>query len=103
MVPYIFSDRNVSKNRPALILSSDAYHASRQEVIVAAITSRIRDPLFVGDHLIVNWQASGLVRPSVVTGILRTVKNYIIVRKMGVMAAQDMDAVEAAIKQALAL
>ncbi|MBM3154434.1 MAG: type II toxin-antitoxin system PemK/MazF family toxin, partial [Chloroflexi bacterium] len=40
LVSFIFSDETGEKRRPAVIVSADAYHKSRQEVIIAAITSR---------------------------------------------------------------
>jgi mRNA interferase MazF len=103
IVPFAFSDRRAFKNRPALILSSDRYHSSRQELIIAAITSRIRQPPLTGDHVIQGWRESGLPRPSVVTAILRTAKSYHVVRKMGVLPPDDMAGVEAGLREALAL
>jgi len=40
LVRFIFSDETGERQRPAVIVSSDAYHQSRQEAIIAAITSR---------------------------------------------------------------
>ncbi len=103
LVPFQFTDRPVAKNRPALIISSAAYHAGRREVIIAAITSRIRQPLLVGDHLIERWSQCGLPKPSVATVILRTVKATMITRKLGPMAAEEMLAVDARLVEALGL
>ena len=91
-VPFMFTDKPVVKNRPALIVSSAEYHASRREIVIAAITSRIRDPLFVGDHVIDDWRECGLATPSVVTCILWTVKSAMIRRKLGEMSADDLNA-----------
>jgi mRNA-degrading endonuclease toxin of MazEF toxin-antitoxin module len=63
-----FSDESAKKLRPAVVISSAAYNRSRQEIIVAAITSNIRRRLF-GDHLIAGWKEAGLLFPSLVTGI----------------------------------
>jgi mRNA interferase MazF len=102
-VPFQFTDRPVAKNRPAVVISSEAYHASRREVIVAAITSRLRDPLFVGDHVIEGWRECGLVRASVATGIIRTVKAAMISRTVGIMPEADMTAYQHALCRALGL
>lgn len=40
LVSFIFSDATGERRWPAVIVSSDAYHKSRQEAIIAAITSR---------------------------------------------------------------
>jgi mRNA interferase MazF len=103
LVPYPFSDRLVVKNRPALIISSAAYHSSRYEVVIAAITSRIRSPLLIGDYLIQDWRGSGLSRPSVVTGILRTAKAYLIRRHLGKLPARELVAVTGTLREALEL
>jgi mRNA interferase MazF len=102
-VPFQFTDKPVAKNRPAVIVSSAAYHTSRREVVIAAITSRVREPLFVGDHLIERWQDCGLIKPSVATGIIRTVKSSMITRTLGVMSERDMRAIEGRLAEALGL
>lgn len=81
------------KRRPAVILSSDAYHQSRQEAIIAAITRRT-DRVLVGDQLIANWREAGLLFPSVATGIIGTIKHGMIARKLGAMATQDMQEID---------
>src|SRR4051794_24111611 len=88
LVRFVFSDQSGTKLRPAVVISSGAYHASRQEVIVAAITSNVRRRL-VGDHSLTDWGAAGLLFPSVVTGIVRTITGTAINRKLGVLAEQD--------------
>jgi len=102
LVSFLFADETGIKHRPAVIISSDAYHAGRQEVIIAAITSRT-DRLLTGDHLIDSWQGAGLLFPSVAAGILRTIKQDMIARKLGSMAAPDMQGVDKQLKLALGL
>ncbi|MBI1746845.1 MAG: type II toxin-antitoxin system PemK/MazF family toxin [Acidobacteria bacterium] len=91
LVQFIFADESGTKQRPALVISTEAYHRSRQEVIIAAITSQI-DRLLLGDYLIKNWQAAGLLYPSVITGIIRTIKQSMITKKLGVMPTKEMEA-----------
>ena len=102
-VPFQFTDRPVAKNRPAVVISSDAYHASRREVIIGAITSRVRRPLLVGDHLIEGWQECGLGKPSVATGIIRTVKAGMISRRLGSLREKDILGFQRALREALGL
>ena len=40
LVPVPFTDLTTLKRRPALVLSCDAFHRGRQDVVVAAITSQ---------------------------------------------------------------
>ena len=102
LVRFIFSDETGERQRPAVIVSSDAYHQSRQEAIIAAITSRI-DRILVGDHLISDWHEAGLLFPSVATGILRTIKQGMITKKLGIMTLSDMKGIESDLRDALGL
>jgi len=102
LVSFIFADETGVKRRPAVIISSDAYHTGRDEAIIAAITSRT-DRVLVGDHLIADWQGAGLLFPSVATSIIRTIKQDMINRRLGSLPAQDMRAVESKLKLALGL
>lgn len=70
LVSFVFTDETGVRQRPAVIISSDAYHRGREEAIIAAITSRT-DRVLVGDHLISHWREAGLLFPSVATGIIR--------------------------------
>ena len=102
LVGFIFSDESATKLRPAVVISSVAYNRSRQEIIVAAITSNIRRRL-VGDHLIADWKGAGLLFPSLVTGIFRTIKQTMIQRKVGSMPKPEMQAVNLKLRQSLGL
>jgi mRNA interferase MazF len=102
LVIFVFSDETGERRRPAVIVSSDAYHRSRQEAIIAAITSRT-DRILVGDHLISDWQGAGLLFPSVATGIIRTIKQGMIAKKLGTMPQTDMQGIEDNLRDALGL
>ena len=102
LVGFVFSDESGRKLRPALVISSSAYHRARREVIVAAITSNVRRRLFA-DHIVVDWQTAGLLFPSLVTGIVRTVKQTMIERTLGSLSKADMQAVDRGLRRALAL
>ena len=102
LVSFVFSDESAKKLRPAVVISSAAYNRSRQEIIVAAITSNVRRRLF-GDHLIAGWKAAGLLFPSLVTGIFRTIKQAMIDRKVGAMPKPEMQAIDQKIRQSLAV
>ena len=102
LVGFVFSDESGRKVRPAVVISSQDYHRGRQEMVVAAITSNVRRRLF-GDHRIVDWKGAGLLFPSLVTGIVRTVKRTIIDRKLGSMPRPDMEAVDRTLRRSLAL
>lgn len=102
LVGFVFSDASGRKLRPAVVVSSRAYNRARQEVVVAAVTSSLRRLLF-GDHLIIEWKAAGLLFPSVVTGMIRTIKRTMIERKLGSMAKADLETIDRGLRRSLDL
>lgn len=102
LINFLFADETGIKRRPAVIISSDAYHTRRGEAIIAAITSRT-DRLLPGDYLINDWQGAGLLFPSVAAGIIRTIKLDMIARKLGALSTSDMGSVDGKLKLALGL
>lgn len=102
LVAFVFSEETGRKLHPAVVLSSAAYHRAREEVVVAAITSNVRRRLF-GDHLIGNWKGAGLLFPSLVTGIFRTIKQTMIDRKLGSLTKSELEGVERELRRCLGL
>jgi mRNA-degrading endonuclease toxin of MazEF toxin-antitoxin module len=102
LVKFVFADEKGIKQRPALLVSSTRYHRSRREAVLAAITSNV-ERLLTGDHQIQQWKAAGLPLPSTVTGIVRTIKQEMIVKRLGELPAADLHAVEGQLRLILAL
>ena len=102
LVRFVFADEAGAKRRPVLILSGDEYHAGRHEVIVAAVTSNLAR-LLPGDLALDEWEVAGLPKPSVVTGILRTIKSGMIERTIGRIGIRDLRAYEDRLRQVLML
>ena len=102
LVPFVFSEETGRKIRPVLVISSAGYNRNRQDLIVAAVTSNIRRRLF-GDYMMADWRGAGLLFPPIVTGILRTIKQTMVERRLGRMADTEMPAFERLLRRALAL
>ena len=102
LVKFIFADEKGAKQRPGLIISTDRYHQGRRETILAAITSNV-GRLLAGDYRIKAWHASGLLSPSIVTGIIRTIKQEMIAVKLGQLPASELQLVEEKLREILAL
>ena len=100
LVDFEYTEGTGSKKRPALVISSDRYNKSRQEIIVLAITSNIKRVLFA-DTRIIHWEKAGLLFPSVVTGIIRTIKNSMINRVLGTLTESDYETVKGNLKQSI--
>lgn len=102
LVGFVFSDQSGTKYRPAVVISSRPYNRARQDVIVAAITSNVGRRL-VGDSLVADWKGAGLLFPSLVTGIVRTVRRTMIDRRIGSMVRTDLEAVDQELRRSLGL
>ena len=102
LVKFVFADEKGIKQRPGLIVSVDRYHLGRREVILAAITSNV-GRLLVGDYQVEGWREAGLPLPSTVTGIIRTIKQDMIVRTIGKLAAPELHIVDGTLRDVLGL
>jgi mRNA interferase MazF len=102
LINFVFSDESGVKLRPAVVVSSIEYNQGRKETIILAVTSQI-NRLLIGDHLINNWREAGLLFPSVATGIIRTVKQDLVNRKLGNISAIDMRVIDSKLQAILNL
>ena len=66
-----------------------------------AVTSNV-DRILLGDTKVSQWKEAGLLYPSLVTGIIRTIKSNMIFRKIGEISKSDLDKVEENIKKIVA-
>ena len=102
LVKFVFADETGTKQRPGLIVSTNRYHEGRHEAILAAITGNVTR-LLVGDYKVKAWRECGLLYPSVVTGIIRTIKQDMIVSRMGDLPVSELRLVERNLRDILAL
>ena len=52
LVPFPFTDQSGTKKRPAVVISSHDYNASRRDIVIVAITSQVRMPLGYGEAMV---------------------------------------------------
>jgi mRNA-degrading endonuclease toxin of MazEF toxin-antitoxin module len=86
-----------------VVVSSAAYHASRSDVIIAGITSNVSRDRFVGQVTLADWEACGLENPSAISGIVMTVRDSVIGRRIGRLSAADSVRLDAALRESLSL
>ncbi len=86
--------------RPAVVVSSETYHQGRGQFLLAAVTSAERQPQ-PGDTVVQGWKEAGLLRQSLVTGLLLTVTPDAIERRLGALSAQDAQGVESSLRLSL--
>ena len=92
-----------TKRRPAVVLSSAAYHASRPDVIVGLVTSQTAKATAPTDHLIRDWRAAGLRVPSAFRAFIITLPASAVVNTMGTLTPPDWAEVVARVKLAIEL
>ncbi len=91
------------KRGPAVIVSSDAYHSARPDVILGLITSQVAGSIGSTDHALADWSAAGLRLPSLFRSFLVTVPRTAVYHVAGHLSDQDWLAVRAKLGTALAL
>ena len=94
LVPFPFTDQTAAKKRPAIVVSSEAYHRDRRDVIVMAVTSQARPGSGIGESAVEDWKDAGLLKPSVVKPILATIDRNLILRRLGALGERDRTAVQ---------
>ena len=90
LVPFPFTDQSGTKKRPAAVVSSPGYNASRRDIVIMAITSQVRTPLGFGEAMLGDWQGAGLVKESVLKPVFTTIEQGLVVRVMGHLSAADI-------------
>ncbi|MFT7722577.1 MAG: type II toxin-antitoxin system PemK/MazF family toxin [Roseateles sp.] len=50
LVPFPFTDQSGIKKRPAVVVSSAAYHARRRDLVILAVTSQVRTQRDLGNR-----------------------------------------------------
>ena len=55
-----------------------------------AITSQVRTPLGFGEAMVADWQATGLVKASVLKPVFTSIEQALVIRVMRTLAAADI-------------
>lgn len=89
------------KRRPAVVLSSATYHATRSDVIVGLITSQTT-ALGSTDYVLQDWAAAGLRVASVFRSFIVTLPSSANLVLIGHLSQRDWAGVRARVKVSLA-
>ena len=103
LVPFPFSDQRGRKRRPAVVVSSDAYNANRADVIIMAVTSRLPSEAKVGDFMIEDWSAAGLLSPSAGKPVMTTIEQTLVLRTLGRFSQRDRDSLRSCLRTVLSV
>jgi mRNA interferase MazF len=101
LVPFPFTDQQIIKKRPAVVISTEQYQITHPDVILMAVTSQ-QQTSAIPDHIsIIDWRMAGLLKPSVVKPIVTTLEKQLVVRKLGRFQERDRISLENLISQIL--
>jgi mRNA interferase MazF len=103
LVPFPFSDLTTTKVRPAVVVSSDLYHSTEPDLLLAALTSRAEAATGPFDYPLNDWRAAGLRFPSALKPVLVTLDPARVVHRIGALSAADLAQVDERLRRALAL
>ncbi len=103
LVPFPFSDQTTTKKHPAVIVSSDTYNNISQDIVIMAITGQTRSPIEIGEFLIEDWHAAGLLKSSAVKSAISTIEQRLVTKRLGHLSPKDLTALEKALKELLGL
>lgn len=101
LVRFPFTSAATSKQRPAIVISSDTYNQRSPDVMIASITSQVGALPHPGDHVIADWKGAGLLKPSLAQTKIATVEQSMITRRLGRLGGGDWAAVERGLRTAL--
>jgi mRNA interferase MazF len=92
-----------TKRRPAIVVSSNAYHATRPDIIIGLITSVLGDATCPTDYILQDWVAAGLHKPSAFRAFLSTRPASEIIQEIGCLSSRDWQEVQSRLRMALAV
>lgn len=98
LVPFPFTDHSTTKKRPAVVISSKPYNQQRPDLIIMAVTSQIRPTSTIGEVIIHDWQAAGLLKPSAIKPVITTIEKPLIIKSMGRLKEKDQKALQESLK-----
>lgn len=81
------------KRRPAVIVSSDSYHAHRPDVIICLLTTQIGAATAPTDYALQDWAAAGLHRPTAMRCFVATLPAASVVTR-GRLSGRDWQEVQ---------
>lgn len=100
VVPFPFTDRPVTKHRPAAVVSAAYFNMAHSHKVLAMITSATSR--WPSDVVLQDWQDAGLSIACWVRFKLFTLDDYLIVSKAGALSKRDAQAVMDGLRRCLA-
>lgn len=90
------------KRRPAVVISTPTYHATRPDFVLGLLTSQIAGAIGPTDYILQDWAVAGLHSPSAFRSFLATLP-VINVAVIGRLSNRDWQEVKTRLRVALAV
>ncbi len=90
------------KRRPAVVVSTQTYHATRPDVVLGLLTSQTAGATEPMDHILQDWSIAGLHSPSAFRAFLATLPATSVV-VIGHLSDRDWQEIRARLRVALAV
>ena len=103
VVSVLFPGAHQSKRRPAVVVSTDTYQATRPDVVVALLTTNVANATGPTDYVLQDWTAAGLHRLSAFRAYFETLPATAILREIGHLSDRDWQEVQSRLRAALAV
>jgi len=100
VVTGLFAGSVDNKTRPAVVVSSDVYHAHRPDVVICFLTTQVAGATAPTDCVLFDWRAANLSQPCAFRAYFVTVRK-VEVDKIGHLSDADWSEVQARLKLAL--
>ena len=102
LVPFPFSDQTFVKKRPAVVISPDFHNNLSLDIVIMAVTSNTKNPMRT-DCIIKDYNAAGLLKPSVIKPAISTLDKSLVLKKLGNLSSGDLDLLNKALRELLDL
>lgn len=94
VVKFPFASSLKYKARPAIVISSDLYNQNeRNTVLILAISSSYTNKLNF-EMNILDWENSGLLKPSIFKSAIATIEKEFVITKIGKLSQRDIRQLE---------
>ncbi len=86
-VAYTFTDGVRTKTRPAVVLSPQQYHESRDDIIMMPLSTQAGG--YYGDRPLQDWQAAGINGPTYIKAVIQTIPQSSVMGTFGQLTEAD--------------
>jgi len=101
LVPFPFTNQSASKQRPAIVISTQDYNQERADIIIMAITSQVKSAAATGEVIIANWENAGLLKPSVIKPVIATIEQTLVRNQLGHLDEVDRTSLQSVLQKIL--